>query len=586
MDKEDRRNFNKYITVLFCGSIFAVLGIGSVIPFISVLIQPDKIISLPFFQGWAYTHVVLLFTILLIVAFAFKNMAEAILLSYQSNFLFGLVAKIQKKLFAGYMARDYEYHLNRSTPDLIKNINNETTMLSGYVIAPLGTFLTALFSSIFVLIVLLVLNVLFTIFVVLFLMMGIFIFMRIIKRRMSYYSNLRAKIWSSMTDTVLSGLYGIKESKLYHCEHYFLHAFDQDASQLKQANAFYQTYSQAPRMLIEFIGLTVVMGVLCGFVLLGHSSKSMFVLLGVFGVAAAQLLPSLNRLTQAMVQIKYGIPALATIYNELQQIKNIKLNNFSTKKILQAPNFLENIQSRNIHYVYQDGTEALNGINFIVPKNKRIAFVGESGAGKTTLVDLLMGLYYPSQGELSIDSQVLVSEQDRLSFQKLFAYVPQNIVLYDNSIKQNIAFGVSVQDIDIDRIWHCLAQAHLKVFVESLKEKENTFIGEGGVRLSGGQRQRIGIARALYRQPEILIMDEATSALDNQTEQEVTSVLSELTNLTIITIAHRLSTIQDYDLIYFMKNGKVIASGTYEQLMDGCVGFREMVIVNKNSSYS
>lgn len=577
MDKRDKRSFVKYVIVLLCGSIFAVLGVGSVIPFINVLIQPDKITSLSFFQSWAYTHIVLFFTIILIAAFAIKNMVAFLLLNYQFKFLFGLMAKIQQKLFTGYMALNYEYHLNKSTPDLIKNVNNETTMLSSYVVAPLGSLLTELFASIFVLVVLLVLNAVFTLLVTGLLLIGIFIFMKIIKVRMNYYSELRTKVWSSMTDNVLSGLSGIKESKLYHCESHFLKKFNDDAVLLKGASTFQQTYSQAPRMLIEFIGLTVVMGVLCGFVLLGNSPKEMFILLGVFGVAAAQLLPSLNRLTQALVQIKYGMPALKTIYHELQQVSDVEINLLTTKTNLPMMRFSSTIQVKNLHYSYQDGTAALNGIEFEIPKNKRIALVGESGAGKTTLVDLLIGLYSPSQGQICVDGIAIASKQDLLSFQKLFAYIPQHIILYDKSIKQNIAFGVDEENIDTERVWHCLEQAHMKTFVQNLKDKENACIGEGGVRLSGGQRQRIGIARALYRQPQILVMDEATSALDNQTEREVTSVLAELKDLTIITIAHRLTTIKNYDLIYVLNQGVAIASGTYNELMNDCVPFQNMV---------
>ena len=179
MDKQDSRHFKKFIIVLLFGSVFSVLGVGSVIPFISILIQPDKITSYSFFHGWAYAHIVVLFTVTLIAAFAIKNIAAFLLLNYQNSFLYGLVAKIQKRLFAGYMALPYEYHLNRSTPDLIKIVNNETTMLSGFIIAPLGLILAELFSSLFVIIVLLILNPIFTLLVVGFLLLGVFMFMRV-----------------------------------------------------------------------------------------------------------------------------------------------------------------------------------------------------------------------------------------------------------------------------------------------------------------------------------------------------------------------------------------------------------------------
>lgn len=333
MDDVDRKKFKKYILVLFLGSVFSVLGVGAVIPFINILIQPEKITQLSLFHDWKYDNIVLFLTVFLVADFAVKNLASLFLLIYQSKFLFGLTEKIQNKLFSTYMSMPYEYHLNRSTPDLIKNINNETTMLSNYVIAPLGTFLTEFISSCFVFLVLMFLAPIFTLLVSIFLILGVFGFMKILKNRIEHYANIRTKAWSSMTSHVLSGLSGIKEAKLYHCESIFLDTFEIDAVELKSSSAFQYAFQQSPRMLIEFIGLTVVMGVLCGFIFFGKSPRSMFVLLGVFGVAAAQLLPSLNRLTQALAQIKYGIPALKTIYTELQQKTDSQIKVLETKKI-------------------------------------------------------------------------------------------------------------------------------------------------------------------------------------------------------------------------------------------------------------
>jgi len=577
MDSSDKKGFKKYIVVLLFASTFAVLGIGAVIPLINILIQPDKVMSFHLFQSWNYSYVVIFLTCILILAFLLKNIAALVLTSIQSNFLFGLMAKIQHKLFSSYMAASYESHLNRSTPDLVKNINNETSILSDFVVAPFGTFLSEFVASSFVFLFLLMINPIFTLIVGVGLCLGVYGFMRVLKKRMAHYSVLRAQSWSSMTNSVLAGLSGIKEIKLYHCESYFLNAFKKSSCDLKHASAFQLVFQQAPRMLIEFIGLTVVMSVLCGFILVGSNPQELFVLLGVFGVAAAQLLPGLNRLTQSVVQIKYGMPALITVYNELNKVEPLQLKYMLSKERCNKLNFNAKIELRDISYQYSDGTVALKNVNVNIIKGKKIAFVGASGAGKTTVVDLLIGLYSPTAGNLVLDGKKLQTEEEFLSFQKIFSYIPQIIVLYDRTIKENVALGIPVEDIDETRIWACLKMAQLDDFVKGLKEKECTEIGEGGVRISGGQRQRIGIARALYMQPDILVMDEATSALDNQTEKEVTQVFQKLNDLTLVTIAHRLSTVKDYDVIYFMQEGRVIASGTYDQLFDSCLEFRLMV---------
>lgn len=583
MDSEDKKNFFRYLIVLFFCSAFSILGIGAVVPFISLLIQPDKIMSFSLTKSWSYHELIIFFTALLVFTFCIKNIVALWLLNYQSKFLFNLTAKIQKKLFNGYMTAPYEYHLNRDTPNLIKIVNNETTVFSNNIVAPLGSFLTESFSSIFVIILLFFLSPVFTSLVAIFLGLGVFVFMKGIKNRIDFYGKERSKAWSSMTENVLDGLTGIKETKLYHVEETFLNGFKRNANTLKVSSAFQLTYQQAPRMLIEFIGLTVVMCVLCGFVLSGEPPQNMFVLLGVFGVAASQLLPSLNRLTQALVQIRYGTPALESIHEELSQIESLNLKKLKQSKSIK-PCFKSSIKLKNFHYSYSNGTNAINNVSINLYKNKKIAFVGESGAGKTTLVDLIIGMYEPSVGKIEVDGQPINSDKEKLEYQKLFAYIPQTIVLYNKSVRENIAFGINENMIDDQLVKECLKAAQLSDFIENLDKKEFSLIGESGVRLSGGQRQRLGIARALYRQPDILVMDEATSALDNKTEKEVTDVISKLPNLTIITIAHRLSTIKNYDIINVMQSGRLISTGTYNELLEKCEVFSKMAMYDKTKA--
>ena len=578
MDNNDKKGFLKFLIVLILGSIFSILGIGAVLPFMSVIIEPNKIMSYNLFQGYSYHQIVVFLTLLLIIAFAIKNLVALWLVHYQNGFLQNLVAKIQQKLFTKYMASNYEYHLNSSTPEMIRNINNEIVVLNVNVISPLGIFLSEFISLVFVIVLLAFINFAFTILVMVSLVIGISLFMKLIRARQRYYANLRSDAWSATTENVLAGLSGIKEVKLYHCENVFLNRFRKSIKDLKLSTIFQNTFGLAPRMLIEFLGLTVVMVVLCGFVLSGSSPQSMLILLGVFGVAAAQLLPSLNRLTQQLVSIRYGVPALKTIYDEFHKKDDHDLDILEKKNKITSPlEFSSKIELQDLHYSYNDGTKAIFGISLDIFKNKKIAFVGKSGAGKTTLVDLIMGLYEASQGRIRLDGTILSTDQQKLAFQKLFAYIPQSIILFDKTIRENIAFGIDSEKIDNNRVKESLKLAQLDEFVNGLKDKENTFIGESGIRLSGGQRQRIGIARALYRNPQILVMDEATSALDNNTEKEITSVLSKLTNLTIITIAHRLTTIEDYDVIYLLDKGKVVSYGNYQELLQKSEIFRNMV---------
>ena len=579
IDKKDKKNFGIYIVVLLSGSIFSILGISTVIPFIYILIQPEKIMALLPFQCWSYQQLILLFTALFISAFLLKNLIAFALLNYQSHFLYGLVAKIQSKLFTGYMTLPYEYHLYRNTPSLIKNINTEVAIYFNSITSSFGIFLTESITIFFILIVMIIISPAITLLISFAIFISLFYLVRIIKQKIEYYSELRNRAALSVNNTIISGLSGIKESKLYACEDYFIKEFNKSTIELKYSSCYQGTLQQTPRMLIEFVGLTVIMMVLCVFTVLGNNPEEMFGLLSAFSVATVQLLPSLNRLTRAVVQIKYGMPALKIVYNELKQINNTSLKAPVIKNQKLIKKFHKKIVLKDLHYVYKDGTIALKNVNVNLLKNKRIAFIGASGAGKTTLVDLLMGLYAPTKGHIVVDGKTLETKADIFSFQRLFAYIPQKVVLYNKSVQENIAFGVPKEKIDHQKIDLCLKVVQLETCFQSFEKKENKLIGESGIRLSGGQRQKIGIARALYHNSKILIMDETTSALDRKTEKEMVNMLSSLKNLTIITVAHHLSTIKYYDIIYILDQGKIIAAGNYNELLKNCSQFKKMISI-------
>lgn len=579
LDTTQKKRFFIYLVLLFLGSTSSILGIGAVVPFVSVLINPNQFDSIKFLNGFSHFQIVIISIALLILAFWIKNIVGIILFWFQTKFLNSLVLSIQKKLFKLYMHIDYESHLNRSTPTLIRNINSETTQLSSGIINPLGILTTDLFSCVFIVFLLLYINFLFSFFTLLILGISLLIFMLKIKKALSIYGNQRAIAWKSMTETTLNGLSGIKEIKLYAKEKVFVREFDEKASLLNQSEQFNQVFQTLPRFFIETIAVTFILITLMILVATGESIDSIFILLSVFGVAATQLLPALNRIMQALTNIKYSLPALKTIYDELKKCEEYLDD--TTINTQQDITFNDNIYLENISYNYPDGTQALKNISIDIQKGKKTALIGPSGSGKSTLVDLLMGFYIPQTGNIYIDNKQVSYKSKKTNkklrslggvevpikknrqiynvkaLQKLFAYIPQQIILYDTSIKENIAFGEQKQSIDEAKVWKCLEMAKLKEFVEGLPKGIDSFVGENGIRLSGGQRQRLGIARALYQDPQILVMDEATSALDNETEKEVTNVIKELKDITIVTIAHRLSTIEGYDRVYRLKNSKV-----------------------------
>ncbi len=559
LDKEDRKQFIIFIGCLLLSSLLSLAGIAAVIPVIHLLLDSKQIMQIHWLQSYSYLHVFCGAVMLLVSLYWLKNFAAFVVLKKQASFLYALVSKTQKKLFSSYMQADYKEHLNRSTPTLIKNINNETVMMAGYVILPLGILVTESISSCILLIFLLKLNFWFSFFIAMGLGFALTLFTRMTKQRALYHGQMRESAWEQMTQQVMQGLGGIKETKLYQKEKFFLKNFNQQAVHTQQASTFAYVYQQSSRFLIEATAISLILILLSAFMLHGANGTQMVILLSVFGVAAVQLLPSMNRLMTSVAQIKYGLPALKVVSQEIEQAK-AKRNSFQchSSQPCASAIFKNHIELKNITFKYRKDL-VIDRISLSIPKEEKVAFVGQSGAGKTTLVDLIMGIYQPLSGQISIDDNPISSQENYSAYQQLFGYIPQMIYLYDCTIKENIAFGVSIDNIDEQQVKQCLEIASLSEFVNTLDQGINTVVGENGIRLSGGQRQRIGIARALYHNPEILVMDEATSALDDATEKEIVAALDKASeNRTLITIAHRMSTIAHYDVVYTLDGGKLI----------------------------
>lgn len=583
LDNEDRKNFIRFLTLLFVGGLLSLLGIGAVIPFVSILVDPSHLQNLPVINQFSYRVAVGICVSILILSFWIKNGAAFVVLKKQSRFLNELVAKIQKKLFYYYIYSPYIYHVKCSSPELVSNINVEVNVLSGQVIGQLGCLLNEVVTSTLIFVALLFINPIFSIIIVGVIFLTARWFMIKLKDKTQYFSKLRSKNYAGLTKCVIQGLGGIKETKIYQKESFFTDNVAAYAEGIADASAFSSVFQQSSRFLIEAASITLVLVLMFIFIMTGYSGQKLLILVSVFAVAAMQLLPSMNRLLQALANIKYGHAALEKIYNEFRQYNNFKqcfAEQNNAKKQGCPIQFKDVIELKNICFSY--GFEpVLSNITLDIPKGKKVAFVGHTGVGKTTLVDIILGILVPASGELKVDG-VKISDNNLLYWQRHFGYIPQIIYLYDCSLRENVAFGLNPKDIDDDRVWNVLKQASLYEFVKKGSPNGlDTLVGENGIRLSGGQRQRVGIARALYHNPDILVMDEATAALDNQTEAEITQALSSAERgRTIITIAHRLSTIKEHDIIYVLDKEGIVKSGNYDTLIKTCKEFADMVNVN------
>ena len=307
----------------------------------------------------------------------------------------------------------------------------------------------------------------------------------------------------------------------------------------------------------------------------GKDLSSILVTFSLFAVAAIRIIPGVNRLTWAVTQLRFGMPSLEEIYSHIKLSEEYAID-MAEKKSVEKIIFKRQIELRDVTYLYKNSsTPSLDSVSFAISKRSCVGLVGSSGAGKTTLSDVLIGLLHPSQGEVLVDGKNI--QRGLFSWQSQIGHVPQSIYLADDTVRGNVAFGVYLDCVEEKKIWGALELAQLDEFVRSLPNGLDTMVGENGVLLSGGQRQRIGIARALYHEPQVLVLDEATASLDNETERAFMQAIENLSGKkTVLLVAHRLTTVKRCDTILILDHGRLLDSGTYESLLEKSPEFRKM----------
>ncbi|MDF2530071.1 MAG: transporter ATP-binding protein [Gammaproteobacteria bacterium] len=548
-DKDAKINFFTLVATLLVNSLLTIMSIATIFPFILLLLKPDH-------------H---------FISKIFPNIPPHECLKVQTKLLYQIAYRLSQKLFSTYVNAPYLWYLNRNTPDIIRQLLNECAVLANGVFLPLGSILAESITSLSIIGVLFYLNPIFTLMVILSLFLFISIFMYISRKKLAFYSQSRANIWSEMTRDVIQSIGGVKETRTYELERTFIDAFNKKTDEVIQSASFVTVYSQASRYILEAGMVGVIMSAITFMIMDGVNNTKILILLSMFTITSLQLLPSLNRFMNSLTTLKYSLPAFDSISGELRDNK-LKAIPVTPSQIVMP--FNSQIEIKDISFCYPNGQQALKNISLNIKNGHSIALVGFSGSGKTTLVDMILGLLQPGSGKILIDNLEL-NESNLSNWRKNLAYIPQSIFLYDCSIKENVAFGIPKQEIDDNQVWQALEIASLKEFVASLPQGLDTRVGENGIGLSGGQKQRIGIARALFRNPNVLILDEATNALDTYTEKEVHQAIEKASaNRTIITIAHRLSTIKHSDVIYILDQGKIISFGSYDELAKDCERFQ------------
>ena len=544
--------------LLFVGMVFEVFGLGILIPVLSILLNPEMIESnlaisnvREVFSNFSNQQFLFITLGFIVILYFFKSLFLVFLTHKQNRFLSNSIASISNRLFFNYMNQPYKYHLNRNASDLIKNIQVEIYYFQTFLLSLITIFIEGGFV-ISVLATLIYIEPIGAISIGVFYGFLSIIFLQFTKKKLNAWGSLRESLDAQVSKVSLEGLGGIKDILILGKTGFFIEEYSKKNYLKARVNANQGTVSQIPRFYLELISIVGLVSFIILLLLQGKDPAILVTILGVFVAATFRMIPSLNRIIAAMQSMKYLMPSVDTIFNEIKNNIGREVNYNSSEKYI----FKNHIEFKNITFGFAEEQSVLENINLKIKKGQTIGFIGESGSGKSTLVDMIIGLHEPISGEILIDG--INDFQISQSWRNNIGYVSQTIYLIDDSILKNIALGIPENEINFNKVNEVLKQVQLEKFIDNLELGVKTKVGERGVQLSGGQRQRIGIARALYHDPNILILDEATSALDTETENEVMdSIYSLKGNITIIMIAHRLSTLSSANIIYELKDNQI-----------------------------
>lgn len=561
----ERRQKLQLLFVLFIvifTTFVELLGVTAILPLIEVMMNENSINETPYLNmlyrlgGFGNsTNFLIFLAVVLIVIYWIKNFLVAVSYNLQYKFTFSNQKRMAYKLLECYLSQPYFFHLSHSSAELIRSINTDIVMMFQGILALLQFFAE-------ILVCLVLGSFLFytdpqiTIIIVIALLLFVVLFTKKIKSYLSYIGEEDRKFSMGIVKWLQQSFGGLKETKIMHREKFFLGKFEEQYSQWADLEKIYRNLQMIPKPIMETLSITALMIAIILKLLSGTQMSSFMTTISVFAIAAFRLLPSFNRITGYVSVIIFNFPAFEAVYQDLKRVDELLGTSYlTTQDAKEALPLREKIQIRNLSYKYPEGEDyVLRDVNISIPKNKSIALVGPSGAGKTTLADLILGVLEPTKGNILIDEADAFTHLT--AWQKNVGYIPQTIYLMDDTIRNNIIYGAEAADEE--RLMKAVEEAQLKEFIESLSEGLDTEVGERGIRLSGGQRQRIGIARALYSNPEVLVLDEATSALDNETEKAVMDAIDSLSgSKTLIIIAHRLTTVENCDIKYEVKNGGV-----------------------------
>jgi len=546
------------------GTFLETLGIGIILPILKVIIEGEEFIKnfssnyliinsfLEYLLLKNYEELIVFLLLTVILVFLIKTCFFLFLINKQTKLSHMIEYKLAKVFFNHYLNQKYSFHLTRNSSKLFSNITEEIKNFRLNLIDPFLIITTEIIFLTAIAILLIVIEPTASISVAIFIILISFIYITFTKSKISRIAKKRQIHEALKIQHLKQGLNGIKEIKISSKENIFLSIFAKHNLEAVNSRAKLGLWTIIPRYLLEFLTVAGISVLAIFFINKGGDLKSLLPTLGVFLVATFRLLPSTVKIIQSYGKIRYGEPSADLLKSELDQAKNEFYEN-KVSKIKKDFHF-SRITFKNVSFKYPNtNKDILNNFSFEIKKGDKIGVIGNSGSGKSTFIDILTGLIVPTKGEIFLNDRLI--ELENKNWFNIIGYTPQFIFLSDDTILNNIAFGVEKKDLNMDKYKKATELSEIKEFIEGAKLGSDTFIGEFGVRLSGGQRQRIGIARSLYLDPEIIILDESTSAIDLQTEEKIINNINTLSDKTIIIVSHRLSTLKNCNKIIEIKKG-------------------------------
>lgn len=578
LSKDQKKKIVSVVVVIIFSSLFELLGVTAILPFIQTILTPDKLLTNPYvkplievFSIADTKQLMLLFGFGIMLLYIIKNVY--IIFSYyvQYDFATRIQKELSIKMLKSYMSRPYSYFLSVNSSVILRGCGSDTGGVYS-ILANLFTIAAELLSMVLIGGFIIFTDAL-TAFAILGLMAVVMLGMILGFKPIAKHAGQEDREASMLKGkAIYQTVLGIKEIYVMQRKTLFIHDYEEASDIARKAQRTNSLISTCPDRIIEGICVSGLIGIVCVRLFMNDNMIDFVPKLAMFAMAAFKVLPSIGKITSRINNLVYYRPSLTNVYQIMLEAEAYEREYEQYAKEqggIEESNelqFEKCLEIQNVVWQYENQkAPVLADTKLQIKKGQSIALIGASGAGKTTLADIILGLLKPQQGTVLTDGIDVFAMPK--TWARIVGYVPQTVFLIDDTVRNNIAFGLSKDEIDDEQIWDALERAQLKSFVEGLPDGLDTIVGERGVKFSGGQRQRVAIARALYNRPEILVLDEATAALDNETETAVMESIDALQGqITMIIVAHRLTTIRNCDVIYEIRDGKAVIRSKEEVL--------------------